>query len=290
MTPLTPGRPLSPVGAAGPFLGEVHPFADRFPMLDDESLKALAEDIAANGLLHPIVLDSDGVLIDGRCRLRACEIAGIEPEFVVFDGDPVAFIIGQNMQRRDLTQAQKAHIAVAGLSDSDNRQESMASIAGVARVHIAEAVVIRKYAPEASDAVIAGTMPHARAYEAAKAQKDDLARQAARRDILTTEAPDILATGLPLDEAWAAYQTRTREQREKAEADARNRRERSQTTSLAIAGLSELALDGRARQRWAEYEPEAVPPSQRLDTAKVREAIDGLTNLLAAMKEKNQWI
>jgi ParB-like chromosome segregation protein Spo0J len=60
---------------------EVHPLAALFPMMSDDELADLAEDIKANGRIHPIVLDADGVLIDGRNRLRACELAAIEPEF-----------------------------------------------------------------------------------------------------------------------------------------------------------------------------------------------------------------
>lgn len=266
------------------FTGEVHPFADRFPMLDDESLKALAEDIATNGQLHPIVLDSNGVLIDGRNRLRACEIAGVEPEFVVFDGDPVAFIIGQNLQRRDLSQDRKAHLAVS--LDSKSKGHELAAIAGVPASVISQAATVRRYAPEISDAVIDGVVSHRKAYETARAQKDELAQQVKRRELLATEAPDILATSLPLDEAWAAYQTRTKEEREHAEAMARNRREASQRYSLAVTHFDAFTIDGRAKEWWAEYEPEAVPPSQRLDAPKVQAAIKGLTNLLAAIKEK----
>ena len=65
----------------------VHPVADLFPRMTDEELADLAADIKANGLIHPIVVDKDGVLIDGRNRARACEIAGIEPATVLFEGD-----------------------------------------------------------------------------------------------------------------------------------------------------------------------------------------------------------
>ena len=43
-------------------------------------LQDLAGDIKEHGLLHPIVLDGDGFLIDGRNRLQAGEIAGGEPQ------------------------------------------------------------------------------------------------------------------------------------------------------------------------------------------------------------------
>jgi ParB-like chromosome segregation protein Spo0J len=46
-----------------------------------EDLNALAADIKKNGLLHAIVIDDTGMLIDGRMRLAACEIADVEPTY-----------------------------------------------------------------------------------------------------------------------------------------------------------------------------------------------------------------
>ena len=37
-----------------------------FPMLPDDELEDLAEDTSRNGLLQPIVLDSDGLILDRR--------------------------------------------------------------------------------------------------------------------------------------------------------------------------------------------------------------------------------
>jgi ParB-like chromosome segregation protein Spo0J len=48
-----------------------------FPMLADDELEELAADI--KGLLQRIVLDAEGRVLDGRNRLAACEIAGVEP-------------------------------------------------------------------------------------------------------------------------------------------------------------------------------------------------------------------
>jgi hypothetical protein len=78
-------------------------------MMSDDELADLAADIKANGLI-----DADGVLIDGRNRLRACELAAIEPEFESLDadGDPIAFIVSANLARRNLSKGQQA-IALA---------------------------------------------------------------------------------------------------------------------------------------------------------------------------------
>ena len=60
----------------------VHPVAALFPMLAGDELEELAADIKARGLLQPIVLDAEGRILDGRNRLAACKIAGVEPNFI----------------------------------------------------------------------------------------------------------------------------------------------------------------------------------------------------------------
>ena len=70
----------------------VHPANAIFPMMTDDELEGLVESIKhRGGLLFPIVLDRNGVLLDGKCRLRACQIAGVEPRFETFDGVDSAF-------------------------------------------------------------------------------------------------------------------------------------------------------------------------------------------------------
>src|SRR3954454_14399580 len=88
---------------------DVHPAADIFPMMSEDELASMAEDILANGLIHPIVLDAEGVLVDGRNRLRACGMAGVEPTFRRLNGeDTEAFIVSANLARRNLNKAQQA--------------------------------------------------------------------------------------------------------------------------------------------------------------------------------------
>jgi len=82
-------------------------------MLDAERLDALAEDIKEHGQLHPIVLDREGRILDGRNRAYACWKAGIEPEYVTWEGeDTGGYALAANGQRRDLSQGAKAMIAV----------------------------------------------------------------------------------------------------------------------------------------------------------------------------------
>ena len=108
------------------WIGEypVHPVASLFPMIDDDALNALAEDIKKNGKREPILvafLDgrelNEPVVVDGRNRFKACEIAGVEPEFsndyVMEPHEIGPWVISHNLHRRHLTTSQKAAVAVA---------------------------------------------------------------------------------------------------------------------------------------------------------------------------------
>lgn len=87
----------------------VHPAADIFPMMSEEELVDPAEDIKANGLVHPLIIDAAGQLIDGRNRLAACKLAGVEPRFEQLNGrDPLAYIASANLKRRNLAKGQQA--------------------------------------------------------------------------------------------------------------------------------------------------------------------------------------
>jgi ParB-like chromosome segregation protein Spo0J len=84
-----------------------------FPMLGEDAIKALADDIAANGQKEPILVYGDQV-IDGRNRLAACERVGVKP--VVMEvgdaevGDPFAYVLSLNYHRRHLTPAERGEI------------------------------------------------------------------------------------------------------------------------------------------------------------------------------------
>ena len=90
----------------------LHPACAAFPALPDAELHKLADDIKQNGLLEPITLMTDGSILDGRSRWDACEISGVEPRTVVYDGDdPIRFVIAKNERRRHLTPTERAFIA-----------------------------------------------------------------------------------------------------------------------------------------------------------------------------------
>ena len=90
-----------------------HPACLLFPPLSEAELHTLAEDIRQNGLKNAIVLHQ-GQVLDGRSRLAACKMAGVEPRFVEWDGEgsPVAWVLSQNLYRRHLSSSPRAVIAL----------------------------------------------------------------------------------------------------------------------------------------------------------------------------------
>ena len=101
---VAPGEPARALG--------VHPAAALFPLMKGPEFGLLVEDIDEHGLREPVVMHQ-GLVLDGRNRLRACEIAGKEPHFVEWDGvgSPVAFVLSRNLHRRHLNESQRAMIA-----------------------------------------------------------------------------------------------------------------------------------------------------------------------------------
>ena len=98
------------------FTGVVHPYADRWPMRPADEIEDMAASITANGQRFPIILAADGTLVDGRNRLRACELAGVKPWFQVYDelydDDAItSFIWDANGDRRNLSKGQRAMLA-----------------------------------------------------------------------------------------------------------------------------------------------------------------------------------
>ncbi len=91
-----------------------HPASGIFPLLSPADLAALAGDIDANGLLEAIVLHTDGSILDGRNRYRACLEVGVEPRFVEWDGQGTEeqFVDTMNYHRRHLSTKTRKERAV----------------------------------------------------------------------------------------------------------------------------------------------------------------------------------
>lgn len=155
----------------------VHPVADLFPRMTDEELADLAADIKANGLIHPIVVDKDGVLIDGRNRARACEIARIEPTTVLFEGDdPRAYIIASNIARRHMSKGQQAMVvAMMYPEPAKTKRKGSGSLEpkelGISGARLSQARTVLACSTDLAHAVIAGSKALDAAYDDAKKAK-----------------------------------------------------------------------------------------------------------------------
>lgn len=103
----------------------IHPYADMFPMISDEELDRFAESIAENGLIYPIKVDRDGLIVDGRNRCEALSRAGLElaDEHVeVWSGDDSAsYIIGVNVERRHMSTGAQAMVTAKVLEAEGKR-------------------------------------------------------------------------------------------------------------------------------------------------------------------------
>jgi ParB-like chromosome segregation protein Spo0J len=158
--------------------GVVHPATDLFPMMSDEELDELAGDITTHGLLHPIVLDAEGTLIDGRNRLAACQRAGVRPRFTMLDGkEPVAYILATNVNRRHLSAGQRAMLvakarSLASKDQRDGRKARSAESANISAGRISQAVIVLEFAPELADQVIAGASLDQAYAEAARRKRE----------------------------------------------------------------------------------------------------------------------
>jgi hypothetical protein len=96
---------------------EYHEVANIFPMMGEPEFSELKADIAKNGLKLPIWLH-EGKIVDGRNRYKAClEVGGNVERFQEWDkkGSLVEFAASLNLQRRNLSQSQKAMAAQACL-------------------------------------------------------------------------------------------------------------------------------------------------------------------------------
>jgi hypothetical protein len=93
-----------------------HPATDMIPAPDADQFAELLEDIRKHGLLVKIEL-LDGMVIDGRSRLRACRELGIKPECIDVTGieSPVSYCVSKNVKRRHLNAKQRAMFAFKAL-------------------------------------------------------------------------------------------------------------------------------------------------------------------------------
>lgn len=164
-----------------------HPAAALFPLMNDSDLQSLADDIHAHGLRDAIET-LNGELLDGRNRLRACELAGVTPRFteVVLNGEsPTEYVVSRNLRRRHLTTAQRAALAVGLLPhlEAEARERQKGGQGGVLLTPEMEEAK-GEAAAKAAEMVRVGrsTVAAAKAIQGRAPEVIDQMRNARRRD------------------------------------------------------------------------------------------------------------
>jgi ParB-like chromosome segregation protein Spo0J len=168
-----------------------HEFANVFPMLGDTDLRELADDIERNGQRFPVIVDEDGLVLDGRNRATACRMLGIEPRVEVFagtDAEKLDYVVSLNLSRRHLDSGQRALVASnlatlrhgvnvekqdAQIQASSITQGEAADRLNVSRSSVQTARKIQENAaPEVVEAVERGELSLNKAAKLTKAQPD----------------------------------------------------------------------------------------------------------------------
>jgi 16S rRNA G966 N2-methylase RsmD len=195
---------------------QTHPAADLFPLMDGQEFDELVQDIKANGLIEPVWLTKEKLLLDGRNRYRACAVAGAELQYRTYEGaDPIGFAVSLNLKRRHLTEGQKAMLGLKveeqyasqikpgrPKKEAENipadrqelpRQErestaKAAKAVGSKSRNIAKAKRIKKHAPDLAEKVESGELALDKAEKQVSRRIKDAEEQEAR-EIVMAEVP-----------------------------------------------------------------------------------------------------
>jgi ParB-like chromosome segregation protein Spo0J len=225
---------------------EFHPVADLFPMLADDEMADLAADIRERGQLQPIVLDSEGRILDGRNRYAACQMAGVEPAFETYGGnDPSGYALAVNIARRNLTTGARAVITAKAARMNGIDHSAAARRTDLYRARIAEAGVVLEWAPDLADSIVAGVRPLSSALEIARDRKHEASELKAKMDRLHNEAADLRGLvdeeRMSVDDAIAALDAREEKARQEEEARASEEAQREHDQSVTRAREIEVA-------------------------------------------------
>ena len=164
-----------------------HAVADALPLLKGKEWEEFVADINAHGMLSPIVTYK-GEILDGRNRWLACQELGIEAatrEWAGECGDPVLFILTENIHRRHMDVGQRAvfitRYALPALQveagkrtggrpkkgekpSAETREvigkatELAAAAAGIGARTVEDASAVERADPKLADAVLAGEL------------------------------------------------------------------------------------------------------------------------------------
>jgi len=150
----------------------------------EEPLRELADSIARDGVMEPIIVRVVGgeyQLVSGERRVRASVLAGVAsvPAIVrdIADGDMLKFGLIENIQREDLNAIELARGYELLMREFGWTQEKCAEEVGKKRATVTNTLRLLNLPPDVQDAVVQGaiTMGHARALLALPSAKEQSA-------------------------------------------------------------------------------------------------------------------
>lgn len=185
-------------------MAEIDPKADQPRRnFDAEALSQLADSIAANGILQPILVRETGEryeIIAGERRFRAARLAGLSeiPALVLEADDEAAakYALIENLQREDLNPYEEA-VAIRKLMDEYGlSQEQVAGSIGRSRSAVANALRLLDLPEDAVKLVTDGTLSagHARTLLGLldKGQIGDVARKCVQSALSVRELESLV--------------------------------------------------------------------------------------------------
>lgn len=264
-----------------------HPYADLFPMMTAAELDALAADIAENGLRQPVVT-YQGAVLDGRNRLLACDRAKVEPAFVEHEGDEasaLALVISLNVQRRDLTAAQRALAAARCVEYTPLSRDGRKNLAAQFKVSekpIQQAKAILAEAPDLVAQVDSGALFLGAAYDQLQSRRSQSAQKskdAERASEYGAEYREAISNGqMTLDQALQEIVKRQREESERVRHDFEARQFWFQRLAEFIKWVNESVAPRKDDYlAWYTHPQEGEPiPDHGLGADRIAAAIEQL--------------
>ena len=192
----------------------VHPLAELARPLSDSEFAELVAGISEYGQKTAVFVDADGLVLDGRHRLKACEDLGIEPRTEVIAGDPAKFIVSMSGGRRNYsTQQLAAHKAwvfgtagYRGKNDEGNgywKRGTLNDASGsTERDALNRAGLVWDYLPDLLPEVERGDVSLNDAYQQATKRRDDARAVEEEKQRMAQEEADAaewLTTAEPVE-------------------------------------------------------------------------------------------
>lgn len=181
-----------------------HPHQPR-RRFDEAALEELANSIAAQGIIQPIVVRPHGrgyQIVAGERRWRAAQRAGLTEVPVVVreftDAETLQIALVENIQRQDLNAIEEAQAYRRLLDEFGHTQEALARVVHKSRSHVANLLRLLDLPEPVQVRVVEGviSMGHARALVGAT-DPERLSEQVVARGLSVRDTERLAATRKP---------------------------------------------------------------------------------------------